>query len=102
MVSKKKKKLTSEVPEAMEVRLLAEVPYITVEAVALGFSALKAPWPLCTKLPTFVPSQGTGILDLMTSKTVCSSKYSNMQSESDAVTVHQRCACHTRRNLKTI
>ncbi len=31
----------------MEVRLLAEVPYITVEAVALGFSALKAPWPLC-------------------------------------------------------
>jgi len=42
-----KKKLTSEEPEAMEVRLLAEVPYITVEAVVLGFSALKAPWPLC-------------------------------------------------------
>lgn len=33
----------------MEVRLLAEVPYITVEAVVLGFSALKAPWPLCMK-----------------------------------------------------
>ena len=33
----------------MEVRLLAEVPYITVEAVVLGFSALNAPWPLCMK-----------------------------------------------------
>ena len=46
-----KKKLTSEVPETLEVRLLAEVPYITVEAVALGFSALKAPWPLCMSQP---------------------------------------------------
>lgn len=73
MVSKNKK-LTSEVPEAMEVRLLAEVPYITVEAVALGFSALKAPWPLCMKQQTHIPSQGTGILDLMTLKNVCSSQ----------------------------